>query len=80
MDDVRGKPVDVDDGGGGIWVQINFYWEEIERKLSSGRIHAMRKGILGGNDEENAWDEGDSERGHWPNMSSDKIEIANNLF
>jgi hypothetical protein len=41
-DDVRGKPVDVGDGSGGIWVQIDFYREEIAPELSSGRIHARR--------------------------------------
>jgi hypothetical protein len=44
VDDVCGKPVNVGDGGGGIWVQINFYREEIARKLSSKRIRAPRKG------------------------------------
>jgi hypothetical protein len=41
-DGVRGEPVDVGDGSGGIWVQINFYWEEITHKLSFGRICAKR--------------------------------------
>jgi hypothetical protein len=39
---LRGRPVDVGDGSGGIWVQINFYWEEITHKLSFGRICAKR--------------------------------------
>jgi hypothetical protein len=48
VDDVCGKPVNVGDGGGGIWVQINFYREEIARKLSSKRIRAPRKGNTAG--------------------------------
>jgi hypothetical protein len=61
-DDVCGESVDVGDGGGGIWVQIDFYLEEIACKLSSGRIRVLR-GIPRGNDEENAREEADGERG-----------------